>query len=550
MASTETPADLVLRGGAVYRLDAARSWATAVAIAGDRIIAVGGDSDLEPWIGPKSRVIDLRGAMVLPGFHDSHVHPVQGGFKSIDCNLDELRRPEAIVDAIRRHADAHPEAAWIRGGGWALPVFPNGNPTRALLDSAVADRPALLFANDGHSAWANSKALELCGVTAATPDPTGGRIERDAATGEPSGALREAAMDLVIAHLPARTTAELQEALRRGLQQAARQGITCLQEADASPELLETYSALDRRGELTADVLAALQVDPARGTEQVAELSARRAKYRGTRLRADAAKIFVDGVIDSRTAALLEPYEGSPTDRGEALWQPEALNQTVGALDREGFQIHVHAIGDRAIRMALDAFESAREINGARDARHHIAHVQLLDPADIPRFRRLGVVANFQPLWAYEDEYIRELTQPLVGPKRLRWLYPIASVVRSGAVVAFGSDWPVTSMNPLDGMQVAITRAEPRPVAAPAWIPEERIELPQALAGYTINGAFLAFREKEAGSIEVGKLADLVVLDRSLFDAPASEIVSASVRLTLSRGRIVYEREEAAVDDG
>ncbi|MDZ7343016.1 MAG: amidohydrolase [candidate division KSB1 bacterium] len=533
-------ADLVLRNGVVYTMNAARAWAEAVAIRDGRIVYVGAESGIGSWIGPSTTVIDVQGKMVLPGFHDSHVHPVSGGIELGECNLNGLGTPQEIRDAVRRYAEQHPEVPWIRGGGWDLPIFPKANPHKALLDDIVPDRPVYLSAADGHSAWVNSRALEHAGISKDTPDPAHGRIERDPQTGEPTGTLREAAMELVAKNLPEYGAEIYLAGLRRGLEIANRFGITSLQEASANEKILEAYAELDRRGELTARVVAAMYVDPGAGLAQIPRLVAWRKKYRGKRLRADAVKIFADGVIEARTAAVLEPYLDKPGDLGKANWQPKALETLVIALDREGFQIHVHAIGDRAIRMALEAFEAAREANGSRDSRHHIAHLELFNPQDLPRFRRLGVIANFQPLWAYADKYITELTEPALGPQRSRWLYPIASMMKTGAIIACGSDWSVSSMNPLEAMQVAVTRRGLQDSSGTAWIPEELVDLPAIIAGYTINGAYVNFQENETGSLEVGKAADLIVLDRNIFEIPAHQIHQAKVLLTLVEGKEVF----------
>lgn len=536
-------ADLILRNGAIYTLDASRRWAQAAAIADGRILYVGTDAEAQAFAGAGTRVLDLQGRMVLPGFHDSHVHPVYGGIELGQCNLHGLESQEQIFEAIQRCVEARPQAAWIVGGGWDLPAFPNANPTREQLDRLVADRPAYLSAMDGHSAWVNSRALEIAGITRETPDPEDGRIERDPATGEPSGTLRENAMELVAKHLLELTDADYVEGLRRGLEMANRFGITSIQEASADDKVLAAYAELERRGELTLRVTAAIYVDPKKGEAQVTDLVQQRAKYRGTKLRAIAAKIYADGVIESRTAALLEPYLDRPEYRGIPNLQPELFHRLATALDREGFQIHIHAIGDRGIRMALDALEVAQRANGGRDARHHVAHLQLIDPDDIPRFRRLGVVANFQPLWAYADRYISELTEPALGPERSRWLYPIGSVAKSGAVIAAGSDWSVSSMNPLDAIQVAVTRRGLDDGEGQPWIPQELVDLPAILAAYTINGAYLNHQEHLTGSIEAGKFADLIVLDRNLFEIPPEEIHRARVVLTLLEGREVYRHE-------
>jgi hypothetical protein len=532
-------ADLVLQG-AVYTMDGARSWADAVAIGGGTILYVGSRGDVEPWVGPSTQVLDLGDKMVLPGFHDSHVHPVSGGVELGLCDLNGLDTQQEILDAVARYATGHPDRAWVAGGGWDLPIFPGGNPSKDLLDRVVPDRPAYLSAADGHSAWVNSRALEIAGIDRNTKDPPpDGRIEKDAA-GEPSGTLRESAMALVSKHLPPTSAEDHQEGLRRALEMANRFGITSLQEASAGDEVIRAYAELARRGELSARVVASLYVDPEKGESQVPELVRKRDQFRGERLRPTAVKIFADGVIESRTAAVLEPYLDRPGERGKANLEPAAFDRLVTRLDQEGFQVHIHAIGDRGVRLSLDAIEAAQRANGRRGARHHIAHLELVDPGDIPRFARLGVVANFQPLWAYADKYITELTEPALGPARSRWLYPLASVVKTGAVVAAGSDWSVSSMNPLDAIQVALTRRGIEDTEGVPWIPEERVDLPTMLAAYTIKGAYLNHQEKLTGSIEVGKAADLIVLDRNLFETPPQEIHRVKVLLTLLEGKEVF----------
>lgn len=532
------PADLVLTGAAVYTVDGARSWAEAVAVSGGQIVYVGTDAGAKPWIGASTKVVDLAGKMVLPAFHDAHAHP-RDGVDLFECDLTGLTSVDAILEAVRVYVRDHPDASWIRGSGWEVTLFPDGNPSKALLDRVVPDRPVLLYTNDGHSAWVNSKALKIGGITKATPDPPHGRIERQA-SGEPSGTLREDAVQLVSQHLPRRTAKELEAGQRKGIEIANSFGITSVQDANVSEDNLKAYAALDSAGALTARISAAIGARTDRALADVPRLRDLRAKYRGKRFHADAVKIYADGVIETRTAALLEPYLGFGDERGKTNLDPAGFRALATALDRDGFQIHVHAIGDRAVRDTLDALEAARKANGARDSRHHIAHLELIDPADIPRFRRLGVIANFQPFWANGDEYITKMTEPELGPARSRWLYPIASVESAGGVTAFGSDWNVSSMNPLDGIEVAITHREPAKGPGPAWLPEERITLPDAIAGYTIRGAYLDFTERETGSIEVGKAADLVVLDRNLFEIPPSQIHETKVLWTLLEGKEVY----------
>ncbi len=539
-AGISSPADLILEKAAVYTLDESQPWAEAVAISGGKIVYVGASPGVTRFRGKGTKVIDLSGKMVLPGFHDSHVHLVTGGIELEQCNLNGLATREEILAKIRDYALAHPERPWIVGGGWDLPIFPEANPTKEELEGVVRDRPAYLSAADGHSAWVNSRALEIAGVSAATPDPKNGRIERVPRSLEPSGTLREAAMRLVGRFVPEPAPEEYVTGLLSGLALANRFGITSIIEASADDKILSGYEEVDRRGRLTVRVLASIHVDLDKDIEQIEDLAEKRRKFTGNHLRASAAKIFADGVIESHTAALLEPYVDRPGGRGEALLEQAEFDRLAIKLDAAGFQIHVHAIGDRAVRMSLDALEAARKANGPREARHHIAHLELVDPADIPRFQALGVAANFQPLWAYPDLYITKLTEPILGPERSGRLYPIGSLVRSGAMVVGGSDWSVSSLNPLDAIQVAVTRRAPEDSPGAAWLPQELIDLPTALAAYTVNGAYLSHQEEITGSIETGKAADLVVLDLNLFEIPSDEIHQVKVRMTLLEGKIVF----------
>jgi predicted amidohydrolase YtcJ len=427
-----------------------------------------------------------------------------------------------------------------------LPIFPGGAPSRELLDSLVPDRPAFLTSADAHSAWVNSRALAIGGVTAATADPLPDGVIVRTADGSPQGTLRESAMGLVSRHLPPHTPGEVAAGLQRGLALAASFGITTLHEASADESYLAAYAAAEAAGTLTARVLVALRVDPARGVEQVAELTALRDRYAGRLERPGAAKIFLDGVIEGGTAALLEPYLDQPGWRGELNVQPDTLAALVEALDRAGFKVHVHAIGDRAIRMALDALDAQHLRDRGTGPRHILAHIQLFDPEDVPRFATLGTVASFQPLWAYRDSYIRDLTEPRLGPERSRWLYPIRSVLERGAVVAGGSDWSVTTMNPLPAIEVGVRRIDPDLDEGEPWIPEERVSLDDMLAMYTRNGAIAGELGTETGTLTVGKSADLVVLDRDPYAVPPEELSELVVELTVFEGRVVYQRGAGA----
>lgn len=538
--SSEGPAALILQNGKVYTMDSGRSVAEAVAVAGGRIIAVGTTEEVEKLIGPATEIIDLQGRMVLPGFQDSHLHPVTGGVELGQCDLNGIPTREAVLEAIRRYAEQHSDEEWIVGGGWDLPLFPQANPHREDLDAVVADRPALLSAADGHSAWVNTKALQTAGITASTPDPPNGRIERDP-QGNPSGTLRESAVNLVSRHLPKLTAEDRVTGLRRALKMAARLGITSMVEASADEELLAAYRALEDAGELTARVTASQYVDPHIEPAGLEELKSRAERFSGGHLDASSAKFFIDGVIESHTAALLAPYVDQPEYAGKLIWNDEKLREAAAELNQAGLQLHFHAIGDGAIRQTLDTIEAVQATEPGLQKRPHIAHIQLFDPADIPRFANLGAVANFQPLWSYADTYITDLTEPVLGPDRSRWLYPMRSLFESGALVVAGSDWSVSSMNPLEGIQVAITR-QPLDGSGDSWIPEERVSLDEMLGAYTINGAVLLGREEELGSLEVGKRADLIILNQDLLSIAASEIHQVQVDLTMLDGKVIWRR--------
>jgi predicted amidohydrolase YtcJ len=537
----EPPADLVIRNTTIYtaaRSDSSPTILGSIAVRGDRIVYVGPDSGAATLIGDETRTIDGTGGLVTPGFIDYHLHP-SSSIELMECDLSDDSTVERAIASVRRCAEARPEAKWIRGTGWQLPVFPQGNPTARMLDQAVADRPAYLTAADGHSAWVNSRALELAGLTSATLDPPNGRIERDA-RGAPTGTLRESATLLVARLLPPYRREDYVRAFTQAFELATSLGITAVTDANADSAMLEAYRWMDSAGVLPVRVTAAQDLGPVPRPGVAQRVKRWRDRYRGRLVSANSAKIFMDGVIETRTAALLAPYQDRPGYLGDPALPQPLLDSLVDDLHRAGVQIHVHAIGDRAIRMTLDAIERT----GARGARHQLAHLELIDPADIPRFKELGVLANFQPLWAYDDPYIVDLTIPAVGEPRSRWLYPLQSVLATGAVMVAGSDWSVSSMNPLEAIQVATTRRALDGGPGTGWIPAERVNLPDILAAYTINGAFARFADRTTGSLEVGKLADLVLLDRNLFSLPLHQIAETKVLLTVMDGRIRYHRSQ------
>jgi predicted amidohydrolase YtcJ len=547
------PADVAFTGGTVYTVDPARTWAQAVAVRGTRIVAAGTDESVADLIGPKTEVHDLRGRMLLPGFQDAHVHPPSGGLEMQQCNLNEAYTREGYERIVADYASEHPDVEWIQGGGWSMDSFPGGTPTKDILDRIVPDRPVYLPNRDGHGAWVNSRALELAGITRDTPDPPDGRIERDAG-GDPSGTLHEGAMDLVDTLMAPVTQEEWEEGLRVAQQYLHSLGITAWQDAIVGGpyDTLGAYTAMAGRDGLTARVVGSLWWDRHRGEEQIDELVARRATSEVGRFRATTVKVMQDGVIEDFTAGVLDPYldrDGTPTsNRGMSFVDPELLKASATKLDADGFQVHIHAIGERAVREALDALEAARAANGANDHRHHIAHIQVVHPDDIPRFGQLDVVANAQPLWATLEGQMVNLTIPFLGPERSAWQYPFASLVRSGARLAFGSDWSVSSPNPMWEMAVAVHRKEPRRYAdmvgeratKETFLPDERIDLATAIHAFTMGSAYVNHLDEVTGSIEVGKEEDLVVVDRNLFDLSLDELAEAKVQLTMVAGAPVF----------
>ena len=548
-------ADLIFTGGPVFTADTVRSRARTVAVKDGRIVAVTGD-DVADLVGPKTEIVDLRGRMLLPGFQDAHVHPVWGGLDMLRCDLAELRTADEYLAAIGQYVQRHPDDEWILGGGWQMSAFPGGTPTAAALDAVVSDRPAFFPNRDGHGAWVNSAALRLAGIDSNTPDPADGRIERDA-DGRPSGTLHEGAMGLVNRLLPEEPLARLTEALLVGQRYLHSFGITAWQDAivgsygdagDPGPAYLQ--AAAD--GTLTARVVGAIWWDRTKGIEQIPSLLERRESYRGGRFAATSIKIMQDGVAENFTASMLEPYcdgHGHFTDNsGISFVPPEILNEAVPLLDAAGFQVHFHAIGDRAVRECLDAIEHAIARNGRGDNRHHIAHIQVVHPEDIPRFRELGVAANMQSLWAALEPQMVDLTLPFLGEPRSAWQYPFGDLLRSGAVLAAGSDWSVSTPDPLAAIHVAVNRT-----AAPgqeegeyeAFLPEQAIDLATSLTAYTAGSAWVNHLDRTTGTIEVGKLADLVVLDRDPFDGPADEIGATRALQTFVEGDRVYAAPDA-----
>jgi len=539
---TSRSADIVLLGGRLFASVPAPPL-SALVIRSGHIVAVGDEADVRPLISPRTRVIDVSGRLVVPGFQDAHIHAPSAGLAMGRCRLNDITGVDGYLAAIRAYARTHSDEPWIIGEGWALDAFPGGLPTRSLLDSIVADRPAYLENRDGHGAWVNSRALELAHIGRGAADPVDGRIERDA-NGEPIGMLQEGAMNLVARLMPPVTRDEWEQAILRAQAHLHALGITAWQDAHVEREHLDAYRSLAEGGRLTARVEGALWWNRGQGDEQIEELLELRDAGSVGRLRCGSVKIMQDGIVENFTAGMTAPYLDGPgastVGSGLSFVEPEALKGMVARLDGEGFQVHFHAIGDRAVRECLDAVEAAVAENGRSDNRHHIAHLQVVHPDDVARFGPLGVVANAQPFWACLDGQMERLNVPVLGVERTAWQYPFESLRRTGATLAMGSDWPVTTPNPLLELEVAVRRAPVDHRDAEPFLPHERLALANALTAFTAGSAYVNHLDRETGSLEPGKAADLAVIDPDPFGHDAPPIGDARVVLTMIEGQVVF----------
>ena len=553
-------AELVLVSGKIRTPAHPSGFVQAAAVNGGVVVALGSDEEIRDFVRPFTRVVNLRGRLAIPAFGDAHVHPVQGGLESLRCNLAGLRTRQEYLDTIAAYASALPPDAWVLGGGWSMSAFPGGTPDAADLDMVTGGRPAFLPNRDHHSAWVNTAALDAAGVTARTPDPADGRIERDH-DGSPAGALHDGAMRLVADYVPPPGQGELTAALLAAQARLHSLGITSIQDAcigDAGelgmPDAFDAYrrAAADRL--LTIRVTGALWWDRLRGRHQLDTLQARReAADGGGYFRATTVKLMLDGVCETFTAAMGAPYldgHGHHTDRSGSLFiEPEELAEATGLLADLGFQLHFHAIGDRAVTVALDTLAKIPDRLRA-GGRHHIAHLQFVRPSDLGRFAELGVTANFQPLWACRDEQNDQLTVPFVGDERAAWQYRIGSFLRLGSRVAFGSDWPVSSADPLQEMHVAVNRVLSTRLGAPGsaettvpLLPDEAITIGAAVDAFTRGVAYLNHEEDVAGTLELGKLADIAVLSQDVYAVRPAAIGHTTVALTVAGGQIVHGDE-------
>ena len=551
-----TAPDLVVVGGYRYHPGSAAPVPGGLAVADGRICALGTDAELRSLRGPATTVVDLGGGLVLPGFQDAHVHPGQGGLERGRCDLTGASDRDGYAAAIRRYAATLPVDGWVLGGGWSMDAFPGGVPTADELDALTGGRPAYLPNRDHHSAWVNTAALRRAQITERTPDPADGRIERDGG-GHPTGALHEGAMDLVAAVLPPTSAAELRSGILTGQRYLHSLGITAWQDAivgasSLMPDFYDSYRSLDADRTLTARVAGSLWWDRFSGLEQLDFLRDRRSAALGRRFRAATVKIMLDGVCETRTASMLTDYldpSGPATgNTGLRFVDTDALPAIAVALDAAGFQIHLHALGDRAVRDALDALQAARAANGPSDRRHHIAHLQVVHPDDVARFGALGVTANCQALWACADPVMTELTLPVLGEPRASWQYPFASIAAAGGRLALGSDWPVSSPDPLAIIQTAVTRTVPGDPDSRPFLPGQRLGLAAALTAATAGGAYVNHLDDLTGRLAVGDAADLAVLDRDPFQVPAREIADSRVLAAYVGGRCVHRADSLRAD--
>ena len=532
---------LVLKNGWVYTIDRDNPFAQAIAIEEGRILFVGTSEDAENFIRPTTVVVDLDGKMVLPAFVDAHAHPSHAMDVVGNISLYALDSLESYVRAIEIYVADHADAEAYRGGGWTDTLFPHHGPRKEILDAIVPDRPIALVSYDGHSYWVNSLALERANIHKDTKDPAGGRIERDPATGLPSGILRETAGDLLTGVIPAYSFDERKRALLAYQEMALAAGISLSHDAMLDAQSAAVFQALVAEGRLKMRFRGALALEPEQGiAEQIEAVLAARARYEHPFFQIRSAKIFVDGVVEGGTAFLLQPYNHYPGYCGELIWDPDIMNAACAVLDQNRIQIHFHAIGDGAVRSALDALDIARKTNGRLGARHLITHLQLVEPEDIRRFKDLGVIGVPQPFWFKIDDYYRKLARPYLGVERAARQYPMRSFIEAGVIMASGSDFPVTiPFDPLIAIQTGVTRTA-IDGAGDVLFAEERASLEDMLRSFTYNGAYANFLEKEIGSIKAGKRADLIVLSQNLFEVPHTEIANTHVLLALVDGREVY----------
>ena len=540
-----TAAEVIIAHGKVYTVNHAQPWAEAVAVRDGKILAVGSNDDILRLRGKSTRVVDAKGHLVLPGFGDAHVHFMEGSLTLLGVKLDDAKTIPVIQKRVKEYAAAHPGDGWIEGMGWQYDAFGvEALPDKRYLDEVVPDRPVFLTCYDGHTTWANSKALQMAGIDRSTPDPPNGTIVRDA-QGNPTGALKEAASELVSNVIPKPTREVRMKALQAGLLEARSQGVTRIHSAGGDFEYFDLFDELLNNGQLTARYYISYFLDPPGLTPEIRNsLDKARASYHDDWLAAGVVKTMLDGVVESHTAAMLTPYADNPAIKGKLFWEPEQYQATVTELDKNGYQIFTHAIGDGAVRLALDSYETMSKTNGSHDSRPRIEHIETITAQDIPRFGSLGVIPSMQPLHAYPDSDTLTVWLKNAGTQREPRAFPWSSIAQGGGRLAFGSDWPVVTISPWPGVQTAVTRQTSDGKPAGGFVPAQRVTLDQTIEAYTMGVAYAGKREKTEGSIEPGKLADMIIVNQDLFAIDPHQIDQTKVMMTMVGGKVVYESDE------
>lgn len=541
--SKPAPADTLVVHGKIYTVDSKQPWAQALAIRDGKIVFVGSEREIEKYRGASAKVIDAQDHLVLPGFQDSHVHFTGGAFSLQHVKLDDADTVAEMQKRVKEYAEAHPGTSFIQGFGWMYPVFgKEALPNKKYLDEVVPDRPVFLSAYDGHTSWANSKALQMAGITKDTPDPLNGIIVHDPQTGEPTGALKEAAGELVRKLIPTPSRDETRAALLQGIRYANQLGLTRVDSAGGDDVNLDVLDDLRKQGQLTLRFYVAPFLEPPTlKPETIERLEKLRHTYADEWIDAGAVKFMGDGVIEAHTAGMLEPYSDDPSLTGKPNWSADEYTKAVTELDRRGFQIFTHAIGDRTIQQTMDGCAAARKANGTKDARSRIEHIEAPSADEIPRFGREGVIASMQPLHAYPNEDTLQVWARNVGPERAKRAWPWRDIAAGGGVLAFGSDWPVVTLNPWPGIQNLLTRQTTEGNPPGGWNTYECITMEQAIRGYTLDAAYAARREKTEGSLESGKLGDLIILSQDLFHTDPHQVGKTEVLVTIVGGKVVYE---------
>ena len=536
--------DLIILNANIVTMDPLAPRAEALAATGARVIALGTTAEIKALAGPGTRTIDAGGRLVLPGFQDTHIHLQDSGRDyAQNAALDEARTVDELVEIMRRFAATH-DRPWVDGVGWYTGIFTDENLTREVLDRAVPDRPSYILASDGHNACLNSRACELVGLVKGVEDPPNGHFVLDS-DGVPTGMLHEAAIKWVEAQMPQPTDDDFAFGVKYAAALANRHGITGVLDARVEERHVRVYDRLDKANELTVRVCATALVEPSDTTAgALARISAFRAAHQSEMFTVHSAKFFLDGVLENRTGTMIEDYSDAIGGNAPLMFGHEQVKELFTAFDAARFQIHIHVIGDGACRAALDGLEAARKANGRWPSLHQVAHVQCIDPADIPRFHELGAMMNIQPLWARHEPSVTDVALPMVGEARGKWMYAFRSLIDAGAGYALSSDWGVSTLNPFEIMETAITRQPPaRPSTHPVFVPEQRMTREECVNGYTIHAARAAWRDADTGSLTPGKYADIIILDRDIFTCDVYDISDTEVLLTLLAGKEVHRAE-------